>query len=136
RSASPLPPPMRITRLRAPPGTLNVYRLSLPDAPERPGTGTPFCRPPSPGPGSGPGSASPPPPPSKRAQSNRLGGRAGAPSTPVVALAMIAFSTWAGVAPGLLARYRAATPATCGAAIEVPLMVLGAVLLVCQAEVI
>ena len=41
-----------------------------------------------------------------------------------------------GVAAVLFARYSAATPATCGVAIEVPLMVLVAVLLVYQAEVI
>ena len=53
-----------------------------------------------------------------------------------VELLISAVVTCAGVALGLLARYSAATPATCGDAIEVPLMVLVAVVLVYQAEVI
>ena len=48
---------------------------------------------------------------------------------------MHALFACAGVADGLLARYSAAAPATCGDAIEVPLMVLVAVLLVYHAEV-
>src|SRR5690606_4050078 len=44
--------------------------------------------------------------------------------------------TWLGVNDGLAARMRAAPPATCGDAIEVPLMVLVAELLVNQADVI
>ena len=40
-----------------------------------------------------------------------------------------------GEAPGFVWRYSAAAPATCGVAIEVPLMVFVAVLLVLQAEV-
>ena len=43
--------------------------------------------------------------------------------------------TVTGEAPGLPCRYSAATPATCGAAIDVPLMVLVAVLLVYHDEV-
>src|SRR5688572_1745868 len=52
-----------------------------------------------------------------------------------LALLTTAACTSAGVADGLLARNSAATPATCGDAIDVPLIVLVAVLLVCQAEV-
>src|SRR5690554_6394089 len=40
--------------------------------------------------------------------------------TPVVALFTMAVWTCAGEAPGLVCRYRAAAPATCGVAIEVP----------------
>lgn len=47
----------------------------------------------------------------------------------------IAFRIVAGDAPGLLCLYSAATPATWGDAIEVPLMVAVAVSLVYQAEV-
>ena len=48
-------------------------------------------------------------------------------TTPWVALETIASETAAGVADGFDSRYRAATPATCGVAIEVPLIVLTAV---------
>jgi hypothetical protein len=41
----------------------------------------------------------------------------------VVALLTISFLTCAGDAAGTLCKYRAATPATCGAAIDVPLNV-------------
>jgi hypothetical protein len=44
----------------------------------------------------------------------------------------ISFLTVAGDAPGLLCKNLAATPATCGVAIEVPLIVLVAVSLVFQ----
>ena len=54
---------------------------------------------------------------------------------PGVALLTIALRTALGEAPGLFCRYRAATPATWGEAIEVPLMVFVALLLVYQAEV-
>src|SRR5215212_1744721 len=55
----------------------------------------------------------------------------------LLALALLtsAAATWVGVAVGLAARYSAAAPPTCGAAIEVPLMVLVAVLLPIQAPV-
>jgi len=43
--------------------------------------------------------------------------------------------TVAGEAPGLPWRKSAATPAVCGVAIDVPLVVFVAVLLVCQADV-
>src|SRR5690606_5675097 len=56
--------------------------------------------------------------------------------TPVVALLIICDLTWAGVRLGFWARMSAAAPAACGDAIEVPLMVLVALLLVCHAEVI
>ena len=46
----------------------------------------------------------------------------------------ISFRTVAGVALGLLWRNRAATPATCGVAIDVPLSVAVAVSLVSQAD--
>ncbi len=51
------------------------------------------------------------------------------------ALAAKKATTPAGVACGLACKAKAATPATCGEAMEVPLMVLVAVLLVIQAEV-
>ena len=47
----------------------------------------------------------------------------------VVAVLTISFLTVAGEAPGLLCRIRAATPAVCGDAIDVPLRVAVAVLL-------
>jgi hypothetical protein len=53
----------------------------------------------------------------------------------VVALLTIAAVTVAGEAPEFVSRNSAATPATCGAAIEVPEMVLVAVSLVLHAEV-
>ena len=59
----------------------------------------------------------------------------GLPTTPVVALLVIADATVAGVADRVGRRYSAAAPATCGVAIEVPLIVLVAVSLVFQAEV-
>ena len=43
--------------------------------------------------------------------------------------------TWAGVAVGFLARYRAAAPVTCGVAIEVPLIDWVPVLLLFALEV-
>jgi hypothetical protein len=54
---------------------------------------------------------------------------------PVVAVLMIAFATALDDAAGLVCKYRAATPATCGAAMDVPLMVLVAVLLLYHADV-
>lgn len=51
-----------------------------------------------------------------------------------VAALTIVFLTVAGDEPGLLCRTRAATPATCGLAIEVPLKVAPAVSLVNQAD--
>ncbi len=51
------------------------------------------------------------------------------------ALAVKKATTAAGVACGLACKARAATPATCGDAMEVPLMVLVAVLLLIHAEV-
>src|SRR6266508_531530 len=59
----------------------------------------------------------------------------GLPTTPVVASATIRSRTCCGVRLGLPPRINAATPATCGVAIEVPLMVLVAVSLVDQDEV-
>src|SRR5690606_19637191 len=56
------------------------------------------------------------------------------PTTPVVASATILSRTCAGDQVGLADRIRAATPATCGAAIDVPLIVLVAVLEVDHAE--
>jgi hypothetical protein len=55
-------------------------------------------------------------------------------TTPDVALLVNALATALGDLVGLLCRYKAATPATCGAAIDVPLIVKVAVSLVCQAE--
>jgi hypothetical protein len=48
---------------------------------------------------------------------------------------MIAAATVAGEAPGFVSRNNAATPATCGVAIDVPEIVLVAVSLVRHAEV-
>ena len=53
-----------------------------------------------------------------------------------VALLLIAEATVAGDALGFVSKKSAATPATCGDAIEVPEIVFVAVLLVAQAEVI
>src|SRR5690606_35960511 len=119
-------------RLLAPEGTCRVKRRSDAAAPDRPLTGTPFCICPVGGSGSGP-----PPPPSNSEYSNRLGEALPAPVTLLaVELLISAVATWLGVALGLPARYSAATPATCGDAIEVPLMVLVDELLLCQAAVI
>ena len=52
-----------------------------------------------------------------------------------VAVAISWLVTVAGVAVGVALRTRAAAPATCGAAIEVPLIVAVAVLLVLHADV-
>ena len=57
------------------------------------------------------------------------------PTTPAVAPEVMALTTAVGVADGFAERYRAATPATCGLAIEVPLIVFVAVLLVDQEDV-
>src|SRR2546429_53293 len=46
----------------------------------------------------------------------------------------MSFLACAGVAPGLACRNRATTPATCGVAIDVPLIVLVAVSLVFHAD--
>jgi hypothetical protein len=54
---------------------------------------------------------------------------------PVVEFWTSACVTVAGGAPVFVWRYRAIAPATCGDAIEVPLIVFVAVLLVCQADV-
>jgi hypothetical protein len=54
---------------------------------------------------------------------------------PVVEFETSACVTVDGEAPGFVCRYSAIAPATCGDAIEVPLMVFVAVLLVDQAEV-
>src|SRR5690606_13894925 len=59
----------------------------------------------------------------------------GLPTAPETEFASSAEVTWAGVAEGLSARYRAAAPATCGVAIEVLEMLLVALSPVCQAEV-
>jgi hypothetical protein len=56
-------------------------------------------------------------------------------STPDVAEVTMAFRTVDGAAEGLPWRYRAATPAVCGEAIDVPLIVFVAVLLVCHVDV-
>ena len=54
---------------------------------------------------------------------------------PVVALVVIALATVAGEAAGAPCRYSAATPATCGVAIDVPLIVFVAVSDVYQLDV-
>src|SRR5829696_6294305 len=69
--------------------------------------------------------------------SSRLGEPAPRPvRTSTVALSVSVLATWAGVRLGSASRSIAAAPATCGVAIEVPLIVFVAVLLVNQAEVI
>src|SRR3989441_11045162 len=55
---------------------------------------------------------------------------------PGLALPISASCTWAGVADGLVSRYRAAAPATCGVAMDVPLMVLVARSPVSQSDVV
>src|SRR5690348_2694434 len=57
------------------------------------------------------------------------------PTLFLLAICEIAEATRAGVLNGEPVRYSAATPATCGAAIEVPLIVLVAVLLPIQSEI-
>lgn len=67
---------------------------------------------------------------------NRLGDSVPADVTTLgVASLRIASITWLGTAVGAAERNRAARPATWGAAIDVPLMVLVAVVDVCHAEV-
>ena len=56
-------------------------------------------------------------------------------TAPVVAAVLSADVTALGVAVGLPARYSATTPATCGDAIDVPLIVLVTLFPVCQADV-
>ncbi len=56
-------------------------------------------------------------------------------TTPDVALPVSAELTCAAVAVGFASRYKAAAPTTCGVAMDVPLMVLVAVLLPIHAEV-
>ena len=56
-------------------------------------------------------------------------------TTPLVAELTIAPATADGDAVGLVSRYRAAVPVTCGVAIDVPLLVLVAVVLVYHDEV-
>ena len=57
-------------------------------------------------------------------------------TTPCVALEVIVEATWEGVAVGFVSRYVATTPATCGVAIDVPLIVFVAVSPDPHAEVI
>jgi hypothetical protein len=67
----------------------------------------------------------------------RLGEREPAElTTPPIAVLVITLATRAGVADGSAASTSAAAPATCGAAMEVPLIVLVAVLALNHAEVI
>ena len=54
---------------------------------------------------------------------------------PLAALFTSALVTVDGLAEGFCARYNAATPVTCGVAMDVPLIVFVAVLLVFQLEV-
>jgi hypothetical protein len=78
----------------------------------------------------------PPPPPPKSEKRRRFGEPVpGLPTTPVVALPTIPAATAAALWLPNWERYRAATPATCGVAIDVPLMVLVAVSLVFHVEV-
>jgi hypothetical protein len=57
-------------------------------------------------------------------------------TTPFVVRLKSVLRTVAGEAPGFPCRYCAATPAVCGVAIDVPLIVRVAVVLVYQADVI
>src|SRR5690606_15175722 len=59
----------------------------------------------------------------------------GLPTTPEVAAEVRAEETWAGVGEGLSARGKAAAAATCGLALDVPEMVLGAEVPLFPAEV-
>jgi len=59
----------------------------------------------------------------------------GSRATFSVAAALMADVTVAGVAVGCACKCKVATPVTCGVAMDVPLMVLVAVVLVYQAEV-
>ena len=77
------------------------------------------------------------PPPVNREKSSRLGEPVPAFVTLFgVELLMIAAVTVAGEALGFVSRNNAATPATCGVAIDVPEIVLVAVSLVLHADVI
>jgi hypothetical protein len=76
------------------------------------------------------------PPPVPSVYSSRFGEPVPAePTTPVVALDVSSEAMVAGEAPGLACAISAAVPVTCGVAMEVPLIVLVAVLLVFQADV-
>src|SRR5690606_21734844 len=116
RSASPEPPEIWNTRFVAPEGTSRVKRSSVPDEPDRSVTGTPFCSSPSPGPG-------PPPPPAAATaaaastmptpQPEQLAGKGRA-------VLFSRLSTPSGVSALFTLSTSAATPATCGAAMDVP----------------
>src|SRR4051794_4975992 len=68
-------------------------------------------------------------------RANRFGDPAGSDTIPVTATVLMTSSTVAGVPNGLLCRYNAAWPATCGEAIDVPDNTAAAVSLVHQADV-
>ena len=75
-------------------------------------------------------------PPVPNVYSSRLGEPVpGEPTTPVVAVDVSREAMVAGAAPGLACANSAAVPVTCGVAIDVPLIVFVAVLLVFQADV-
>ncbi len=90
-----------------------------------------------PGGGGGGGGGGGAPPPINAVYSNRLGVPDGSPVIfPLVAFVVSAEPTCAGVAAVFTDRYSAAPPATWGAAIDVPLIVLMASLLVFHDDVI
>jgi hypothetical protein len=77
------------------------------------------------------------PPPEEATYSKRLGDPVPALVTLLgVALLFNDVATASGVAVGLAAKYSAAAPATCGVAMDVPLMVLVAVGLLYQSDLI
>ncbi len=119
-----MPPEIWNDRLLAPDGTCSVYTTSLPLAADRPVTGTPFVRVLSPG---LPGSPGSPPPPPPAAATAALASTMPAPHPPeqlpgsARAVSLRICSTCAGLrVPPAAACISATTPATCGAAMEVP----------------
>src|SRR3970040_2695743 len=130
-SASPVAPALTKLSPVAPAGTVSVKRSSAPVAPHRLPAAVPLASAP-------PVLVQPPPPPPSSPSSSEYSSLFTEPLAPLILLLLApltsALVTCAGVAVGLVARYSAATPATRGEGLEVPLMVLVAVLLVDQVE--
>lgn len=101
-------------------GGLEGYRSASPEPESDPVTTT--SSPAQPGGGGGGGGAP------SNTECRRMFGEPepGLPTTPGVPLATMASRTCCGDADGFAARYSAATPATCGVAMDVPLIVLEA----------
>src|SRR5690554_3598788 len=113
-----------MVRLVAPDGTVIVQYCALPAAPETPLTGVPFCSSLPPGVPGSPGSPPPPPAASTAALALTMPAPIGCEGVDgnARAVLLIRASTCAGVLAGLDTDWiSATTPATCGAAIEVPL---------------